>query len=100
MTHFFVSSFGDKHSRAQGKRVLVKRKDPKAYGYVRRLLQAMVDLRTQVTLGARPGLAEDDPRVGHGYVNRTVPLTDEERAALLVAYHEHSRFVPEEASGE
>ena len=80
--------------------MLVKRKLPNTYGYVRLLLQGMVDIRTQVTLGARPGMVEDDPRVDHGYVNRTVPLTDEGRAALLVAHQEHSRFVPEEASGE
>ena len=87
-----LSRFGEKYSRAQRKRVLVKRKVPKTYGYVRRLLRDMVELRPRVTLGSVTGLAEDDPRIGHGYVNPTVPLSEDEREALLAAHRRHSRF--------
>ena len=87
------SSFGNRYSRSLGKRVLCKRKVPKTYGYVRRLLDDMVDRRYRVTLASAPGLADTDPRVGHGYANPTRPLSQEEMETLLATYRSHSRFV-------
>ena len=75
-----------KYSRAQRKRVLVKRKEPKGFKYVGNMLEAMVDRRRSVTL-ATPATQRQ-----HRYVNPTDAPTAEEKARLLAKRAAHSRF--------
>ena len=81
--------YSTKFSRAQGKEVLVKRKEEKTYPYVRGALDDMVVRRRSVTLSASSASL---PRKRRQYANPGYAPTAEAKATLVAERAAHSRF--------